>query len=218
MRLHNKKLPYAWLPLLAVALAVLLSGCATMSKQECQQADWYLKGLDDATQGYALERVVEHGKACARVNITPDMKEYREGHAKGARLYCVPEKGYSEGRNGAAYNGICSADLEARFLRAYRDGQQLFYIQRNIDNASSALNNMQAQMDSDYQQIAQLKNDVVYSSDGDERRYKMHRIDELENDIRRLEYEFDRTARELEKFKYDYRIVEDQHQRMGYLR
>ena len=58
--------------------------------------------------------------------------------AKGARLYCVPEKGYSEGRRGSAYNGICPVDLEPRFLRAYRDGQDLYRIQANIDTAASA--------------------------------------------------------------------------------
>ena len=70
-----------------IFLVALLSGCATMSKEECKQADWYLKGVEDASQGYATDRVVEHGKACARVNVVPDMKEYRKGHLKGARLY-----------------------------------------------------------------------------------------------------------------------------------
>jgi hypothetical protein len=198
-------------------LVALLSGCATMSKEECKQADWYLKGVEDATKGFPLDRVVEHGKACARVNIVPDMKDYREGHAKGARLYCVPEKGYSEGRNGAPYNGICPVELEPKFLRAYGDGQELYNIQRNIDRMLSQINGNHSQIDNDYNEISQLKYDVVNSNNEQERRYKMRRIDELENEIRNLSLDADRAARELNLFQNDYCVVEDKHHRMGYL-
>lgn len=199
-----------------LSMLLCLSGCATMSKEECKQADWYLKGVEDATQGYPLDRVIEHGKACARVNIVPDMKEYREGHGKGARLYCVPEKGYSEGRNGAAYNNICPAELEPEFLRAYGDGQELYRIQRNIDRMVSEINSSQSQIDSNYSEISQLKYEIVNSRDEQERRYKMRRIDDLERDIRSLGLNADNAARELELFQNDYRIVEAKHRRMGY--
>jgi len=200
-----------------ICLVVFLSGCSTMSKEECKQADWYLKGVDDATKGFPLDRVVEHGKACARINIVPDMKDYREGHAKGARLYCVPEKGYSEGRTGAAYNGICPVELEPKFLRAYRDGQELYNIQRNIDRMINQINSSHSQIDSDYSEISQLKYDIINSNNEQDRRYRMRRINDLENEIRNLELDADRAARELELFQNDYRVVEDKHHRMGYL-
>ena len=196
---------------------LLMSGCATMSKEECKQADWYLKGVEDATRGLPLDRVVEHGKACARVNIVPDMKEYREGHTKGARLYCVPEKAYTEGRSGAAYNGICPTDLEPSFLRAYSDGQELYRIQRNIDRLMSEVHSSQSQIDNNYNEISQLKFDIVQSRDEQERRYKMRRIDELEYDIRNLYLNADNAAHEAELFRNDYRVVENKHRRMGYL-
>jgi len=200
-----------------VIWVALLSGCATMSKDECKQADWYLKGVEDATQGYATERVIEHGKACARVNIVPDMKDYREGHLKGARLYCVPEKAYSEGRKGAAYNGICPVELEAKFLRAYRDGQELFTIQLNINRLASQISNNNSQIDNSYNEIAQLKREIVNSKNEKDRRYKMHRIDDLENTIHSLRMNSERAAWELNLFNNDYRVVEDKHYRMGYL-
>lgn len=195
-----------------------LSGCATMSKEECKQADWYLKGVEDATQGYPLDRVIEHGKACARVNVVPDMKDYREGHSKGARLYCVPEKGYSEGRNGASYNGICPVELESKFLRAYHDGQELYTIQRNIDRMVDQIGSNNTQIGNNYNEIYQLKREIVNSKNEQDRRYKMHRIDELEHNIRHLEMDSDQAARELELFRNDYRVVEDRHYRMGYIK
>lgn len=198
-------------------LTLFISSCATMSKDECKQADWYLKGVDDATQGFALDRVIEHGKACARVNIVPDMKDYREGHGKGARLYCVPEKGYSEGRNGAAYNGICPAALEGRFLRAYNDGQELFAIQYRIDAIRSQISNNSSQVNNRYNNIAQLRREIVKSNDEKDRRYKMRLIIDMENEIRNLEQDSNRAERELYLLNNDYHMVEDKHHRMGYL-
>jgi Protein of unknown function (DUF2799) len=198
-------------------LTLFISSCATMSKDECKQADWYLKGVDDATQGFALDRVIEHGKACARVNIVPDMKDYREGHGKGARLYCVPEKGYSEGRNGAAYNGICPAALEGRFLRAYNDGQELFAIQHRMDAIRSQISNNSSQVNNRYNDIAQLRREIVKSNDEKDRRYKMRLIVDMENEIRNLEQDSNRAERELYLLNNDYHMVEDKHHRMGYL-
>lgn len=202
---------------LAMMLAVLLSGCATMSKEECKQVDWYLKGLDDATVGYPLDRVIEHGKACARVDIVPDMKAYRQGHNKGARLYCVPPKGYSEGRKGAAYNGICPIELEDKFLRAYKDGQELFNIEHKIDELESQISSNNSQIDNNYGEISRLKHEVVNSNNEQDRRYRMRRIDDLEADIRRLESNSGRAAHEIDLFENDRRIVEEKHVRMGYI-
>lgn len=198
-------------------LALLISGCATMSKDECKQADWYLKGVDDATQGFALDRVIEHGKACARINIVPDMKEYREGHGKGARLYCVPEKGYSEGRNGAAYNGICPAAAEGNFLRAYNDGQELYAIQNRINDMHGQISSNSSQINNRYNDIAQLRREIVKSNDEKDRRYKMRLIVDMENEIRNLDLDSQRAERQLYLLNNDYRAVEDKHRRMGYL-
>jgi hypothetical protein len=201
-----------------LAWILALSGCATMSKEECKQADWYLKGVEDASQGYALDRVIEHGKACARANVVPDMKDYREGHVKGARLYCVPEKGYSEGRKGASYNGICPVETEPKFLRAYHDGQELYTIQRNIDRMATQISSNNTQIENDYNEMAQLKRDIVNSSDEKDRRYKMHRLDELDHEIRNLELDSDSAARELDLFRHDYQVVEEKHYRIGYIK
>ena len=197
--------------------AAFIASCATMSKDECLHADWYLKGVDDAMQGYAENRIVDHGKACARVKITPNTQEYFSGHKKGARLFCVPEKGFSEGRRGAAYNGICPVDLEHDFLRAYRDGQELFVIQRNIENLTNEIDNNRSLIDRSYDEMSQLKHEIVNSDDEKERRYKMRRIDDLQSEITSAEIQIDRAARELELFRHDFHIVEEKHYRMGYL-
>src|SRR5690606_4522518 len=105
--------------------ALLLSGCATMNKNECRNADWDMIGYEDASRGHAVARIGQHRKACAKVDVTPDMAAYERGHERGARVYCTRERGYREGVNGAAYQGICPADLAPTFTRAHKDGMEL---------------------------------------------------------------------------------------------
>ena len=205
--------------LIAISALLFLTGCATMSKDECLHADWYIKGLSDATEGFALSRIDDHAKACARVAVKPNMQDYESGHKKGARLYCVPEKGYSEGRNGAAYNGICPVELEKNFLNSYSDGRELFDIQQKINQMTNNIANNQSRIQSDYNEIHDLKNAIVdRDSYSQERRNNLHRIDELEYEIRDLDFSIDRDSRELELFRNDYRIVEEKHRRMGYMK
>lgn len=202
----------------AIVISTFLLSCSTMSKDECRHADWYLKGVEDGSKGYSESRIVEHGKACSRVNVSPNVKEYSDGHKKGARLYCVPEKGYAEGRNGATYNSVCPPDLEDNFLRAYRDGKELYSIQHNIDNLAYGISSNRSRIDTDYDQIAQLKRDIVNSDDPKERNNKMHQVDNLQDEINDLLVRTDRAAHELELFKNDLRVVEDKHYRMGYIK
>lgn len=202
----------------SLLLVLLLASCATMSKDECKSADWYIKGLADASDGYALDRMADHAKACARVGVTPKAKDYEAGHKKGARLFCVANKGYSEGRRGASYNGICPRDLEGNFLRAYRDGQDLFALQQKIAQLNNDIAHSQAQVEANYSEIHRLKHDIIdRDSSPQERRHKLRRIDELQYEITDLQIRLDRSAYEIEWINNDYRILEDKHYRMGYL-
>ncbi len=218
IKINNKIIVRCALSIL-VLCSILLSGCATMSKDECLHADWYIKGLEDASQGYSLSRVAEHGKACARVKVIPVMRDYEDGHKKGARLYCVPEKGYSAGRDGSEYHGICPQDLEGQFLHAYRDGQELYNIERSINNLTSEIDSNQMRIQSNYNEIQALQYDISErNNDSTERQHKLHRIDDLHYEITDLEVRNDRAAHELDLFRNDFRVVEDKHYRMGYIK
>lgn len=198
-------------------LALLLQSCATMSRDECLQADWYIKGLADASDGYALDRIDDHGKACARVGVVPKVQDYEAGHKKGARLFCVANKGYSEGRRGASYNGICPQDLEQNFLRAYRDGQDLFALQQQITQLNSDISHYQAIIETDYDEIHRLKHEIAdRDSDPQERRYKLRRIDELHYQITDLQIQLDRSLYQIQWINNDYRALENKHYQMGY--
>ncbi|HOY23103.1 MAG TPA: hypothetical protein PK002_08100, partial [Cellvibrio sp.] len=68
-----------------------------------------------------------------------------------------------------------------------------------------------------YNDIAQLRREIVRSNDENDRRYKMRLIVDMENEMRDLDFDSQRAERELYLLNNDYRVVEDKHRRMGYL-
>ena len=69
-----------------VLLAVIsagLSGCATMSGDECMTSDWSAIGYEDGSRGYTTERLTKHRKACAKHGVTLDFTAYQDGRDQG---------------------------------------------------------------------------------------------------------------------------------------
>ena len=54
---------------------VLLSSCATMSPEECLQANWEEIGYHDAAAGYTVSRSAEHREACAEARGQVDFEK-----------------------------------------------------------------------------------------------------------------------------------------------
>lgn len=110
---------------LAVAGLLILSGCATLSEDECRTADWRTIGYEDGMSGQLSRRIGQHREACAEVGIAPDLQAYLAGHKQGVKHFCRPQNGFNLGKRGAGYNGVCSGDAEYKFLRGYRSGKQV---------------------------------------------------------------------------------------------
>lgn len=132
---------------LAVAVFLAISGCATMSGDECVTSDWQTIGFEDGSRGYGAERLGEHRKACAKHGVTPDLQAYRDGRAEGLREFCQPARGFNLGSRGGNYNGVCPAESEVAFLDAYRAGYHLYELQANVNSANYRINAKQNELD-----------------------------------------------------------------------
>ncbi len=128
-------------------------GCATMSGDECATSDWTAVGYEDGSRGYTSERFGKHRKACAKHGITADFQAYQQGRSQGLVEFCQPGRGFNLGVNGGQYNGVCSADLEADFLDAYRVGQQLYTLRSNVSSANSQIHNKKYELEDIEDQI-----------------------------------------------------------------
>jgi hypothetical protein len=88
-------------------LIVLLAGCASMSKDECLNADWQLIGYEDGASGSAAVRIGEHRKACASHGVVPDKASYDLGYEEGIMTYCSYDRGFLSGQHGERGYEIC---------------------------------------------------------------------------------------------------------------
>lgn len=132
----------------ALALVVLvLSGCASMSSDECASSDWSAVGFEDGARGYTSDQFSNHRKACAKHGITADFGAYQQGRTSGLVEFCQPGRGYNYGASGGRYNGVCAAELEPQFLDAYRAGQQLYTLRSNVNSANSQIYNKQRELE-----------------------------------------------------------------------
>lgn len=120
----------------ALAALMILSGCATMSGDECLTSDWQAIGYEDGSQGYSSDRLGQRRKACAKHGVTPDFQAYQDGRNEGLKEFCQPQRGFNLGVGGGRYNGICPSHLEPGFLDAYRTGAQLHTLRSNVNSAN----------------------------------------------------------------------------------
>jgi uncharacterized protein YceK len=146
--------------LVLLFLAVLLSGCATLSEDECASVDWYSLGYEEGTRGYDPSRISNHRKACAEYGVTTDAAAYMEGHEEGARIYCRPANGYSLGLKGRKPGLSCDQDLVADFNEAYQTGLDIYQdrqaireTQQQITNTEDQINELLAIIEQDEQEL-----------------------------------------------------------------
>jgi hypothetical protein len=107
----------------AGAVAALAAGCASLSEDQCRQGDWAGIGQADGYAGYAMTRLQDHVEACGKLGITPNAAAYSRGRQTGLRGYCTSSRGFSEGRAGNSYAGVCPPELAPAFMAAYNDGR-----------------------------------------------------------------------------------------------
>jgi len=131
---------------LAIVLGSL-SGCATMSSEECMASDWSAIGYEDGARGYTTDRFGQHRKACAKHGVTPDFSAYQNGRDQGLIEYCRPNRGFRVGSNGGSYNGVCNVNMEADFLDAYNAGYHLYTLRSNVNRATSSIQSKENELD-----------------------------------------------------------------------
>jgi hypothetical protein len=126
---------------LTVAISVLvLSGCASMSGDECVMSDWHAIGFEDGSRGYTADRLGNHRKACAKHGVAPNFDAYQAGRAEGLHQFCQPSRGFNLGASGGRYNGVCPSASEPAFLDAYNSGYQLHNLRSNVNSATAKIN------------------------------------------------------------------------------
>jgi hypothetical protein len=128
---------------ISVVLA-LLSGCATLDKDQCLRADWYAVGLEDGARGRPVEHLGNHRRACAEHGITPQTERYLAGRNEGLKSFCTYERGFSNGRAGQAYSAVCPDGAAGRFSAGYQLGKELHDLHRRLETVQEQIRRSKA--------------------------------------------------------------------------
>ncbi len=138
-----------------------LSGCATMSADECVTSDWHAIGFEDGARGYTADQLGNRRKACAKHGVTPDFESYQAGRERGLRQYCQPSRGFSLGSGGSRYSGVCPGDMEADFVDAYNSGHQLYTLRSRVNSATNQINAKNHELDNTNDRIRSTEAQLI---------------------------------------------------------
>ncbi len=171
-------------------LAVLQSGCATMTQGDCLSGNWARVGYDDGAAGYPPSRLGDHERACAAHGVGVDARTYMDSRERGLDVYCTPHRGFTVGSNGQNYAGVCPFDLERDFLVGYADGRYVYDAKQLAEQARSDVSSL------DYR-IRTLRKDV------DKTRDRIGKADIEEKDRDSLRHELRRLRDDLKRAEDD---------------
>lgn len=196
---------------------IVVSGCASMSGDECATSDWTAVGYEDGSRGYSSDRFGNHRKACAKHGVTPDFQAYQQGRTDGLVEFCQPSRGYNLGASGSRYNGVCSAGLEADFLDAYRAGKQLYTLRSNVNAANSQINSNEHELE-DIERSIVSKTALLIAAETltEDRVLLLADLKRLSERTGELEAEIEQLIADRARFEQDLQHYEQTVAAMGY--
>ena len=134
--------------LLIVAAAFFgLTGCATLSKQECMTGNWQAIGFADGAAGRTADYLNNHNKACAKVGVAADYKAWEQGRKEGLKQYCSESNAYQIGRRGSQMSPVCPANVTAKLERINADGRQYYSLNKQLGIEQERLKKYQDDFD-----------------------------------------------------------------------
>lgn len=197
---------------LVIISAFVLAGCATLNKDECLTADWYQIGYEDGARGYPDTRISSHREACAKHGVSPNFRDYQDGHAEGVINFCTPRNGFSQGKNGYQYAGICPPSLEGGFLDGYDAGREIYAVTSSIRNFESEQRRNENEI-SNMQREINDKTTLMLSDEATvEQRYQLNQeISQMQQDLGGLEERNRQLIVELAEAQAKLRVLEEKY-------
>ena len=151
--------------------AMFLAGCATLTPEQCRNADWRQIGFTDGAGGYNAGRINDHAKACAEVGVRPNLNDYVDGREQGLRNYCRAENGFAIGRRGVPANvADCPENMKFAFMEQYQYGQQIHLIEEDLARRRSRIHQNNTRLHRNNERIATIRGDLARKDLPDDRR------------------------------------------------
>lgn len=185
--------------ILLASVALLLQGCATLSEDECLAADWWIIGQKDGFDMRPRSYLAEHQEACAEYGVTPDRKAYAEGYQSGRQDFlqgfCTRFNGYTIGRRGDSYIGVCPDSMEESFLAGFRRGKEVHGMEMEVWDIKRERRKLRGRIDELEEELgAQRTKFESDESSLEDRNDAWTRIGEIEEELEKLDLDYENSA------------------------
>ena len=167
------------------ALLALLGACASLTKDECLNANWQSIGYNDGARGRLESYITRHFDACSKVGITPDVQAWQSGRVQGLPLYCTPSNAYSVGRAGNDLSPVCPASQQRALFQSWDWGQEYYLITQQISDLEEEERGIRQQIRSDFVEPITPEQSLLLASLNDRMRWISDEIFRLEKRRRR---------------------------------
>ena len=172
------------------AVALMTVGCATLSQEECEVADWRSIGYEDGMRGHTADRIGEHRKACAEFGVSPDLDGYLAGRDEGLLRYCTERNGYKLGVAGSGYKPVCPEAVESAFRSGYEYGLEVHKLEKELAGLNKAIEKLTAERSLVDEDIASRESEILAESTPVARRLEaLKEMREFEADKESIEHE-----------------------------
>lgn len=176
-------------------LVILPCACATLSKDECLNGDWYGIGYRDGVTGCYPDYIAKHQKACSKFSIAPDYSTWEKGRQDGLKHYCTKSNAYRLGEQGLSFNSVCSGKMAGMLQGIHARGLAQHNRQKNIEKNEKKLE--------EYKEIlTKLRNGekLHLKTEKEARKYML----DVHEEILCIERQIDKSRTEIERIRrYD---------------
>ncbi len=125
-----------------------LSGCATLSKDQCKVGDWRAIGKADGQLGYLLTYFEKHKSACLDHKIKANKAQYIQGRNEGLQSYCKIQHQIDLGIRGKRYSPVCSGSVVPLLKEGNQLGYKVYTVKNDHDNTLHQISEVRSQLQS----------------------------------------------------------------------
>ena len=180
-----------WCAVLLLAAAV--SGCETMTPNECKTANWRDIGLRDGLKGETMAVLDERVGDCAKAGVRADTDQYLAGRGQGLQQYCRLDNAVPLGLSGGSYSGVCSPMVDVEFRRRHQAARAVHDLRNRLSDLGGRAERAQRRLrEADRDEDKQLK-----AADKEEDRKRIRKdFDERRHQLRQELRDLDRSTRQ----------------------